>query len=54
MLLPTTAFDAWHGLLTEHRFYDVLVIGCVVSVGWVLACIGIAYLIFRRRDITGG
>jgi ABC-2 type transport system permease protein len=53
-LLPTTPFDAWHGLLTQHRYYDLITQGVLVSVGWIAICIGVAYLVLRRRDITGG
>jgi ABC-2 type transport system permease protein len=53
-LLPTTPFDAWHGLLAEHRYYDLLTQGVLVSGGWIVICIGVAYIVLRRRDITGG
>jgi ABC-2 type transport system permease protein len=53
-LLPTTPFEAWHGLLTQHRFYDLITQGAWVSVAWIVACLGVAYWSFRRRDITGG
>jgi len=53
-LLPTTPFDAWHGLLTQHRYYDLITQGAAVSAGWIAICVGIAYVVLRRRDITGG
>lgn len=53
-LLPTTPFDAWHGLLTEQRYGNLIIGGVVVSGAWVVVCLGVAYLVFRRRDITGG
>ena len=53
-LLPTTPFDAWHGLLAQHRYYDLITQGALVSVGWIALCVGVAHLVLRRRDITGG
>jgi ABC-2 type transport system permease protein len=52
--LPSTPFDAWHGLLTEHRFYGLITQGLLVSGTWIAVCIAIAYTVLRRRDITGG
>ena len=53
-LLLTTPFDAWHGLMTQQRFYGPLSFGLAVSAAWIAACLGIAYVALRRRDITGG
>ena len=53
-LLLTTPFEAWHGLLTQHRFYGPLSTGLTVSAGWTAVCLALAYLSLRRRDITGG
>ena len=53
-LLLTTPFEAWHGLLAQHRFYGPLSTGLAVSVGWTAVCLALAYLSLRRRDITGG
>jgi ABC-2 type transport system permease protein len=50
----TTPFESWHGLLVEHRFYDVIAIGLADSAGWVVVCLLLAYTSLRRRDITGG
>jgi len=52
--LLTTAFDSWHGLLTQQRFYGPLAFGLAVSAGWTVLCLGVAYASLRRRDITGG
>ena len=52
--LPTTAFEAWHGLLAEPRFTGPLVEGSLISAGWVVVTLAAAYLVLRRRDITGG
>ncbi len=53
-LLITTAFESWHGLLTEPRFTGPLVEGLVVSGGWCVASLATAFVLLRRRDITGG
>ena len=53
-LLITTPFEAWHGLLVQHRFTRPLVEGIAVSAGWCAVCLGSAYTSLRRRDITGG
>jgi ABC-2 type transport system permease protein len=50
----TTPFESWHGLLVEHRFYDVIVQGLADSAGWFVVCLLLAYTSLRRRDITGG
>jgi ABC-2 type transport system permease protein len=53
-LLLTTPFEAWHGLLTEPRFTGPLVEGLIVSGAWCVASLVAAYVMHRRRDITGG
>jgi ABC-2 type transport system permease protein len=50
----TTSFESWHGLLVQHRFYDLIDQGIAVSAGWILVCLATAYVALRRRDITGG
>jgi ABC-2 type transport system permease protein len=52
--LPSTPFDAWHGLLTQQRSYGLITQGTFVSALWCVACLGIALVVLRRRDITGG
>lgn len=52
--LPTTAFEAWHGLLAEPRFTGPLAEGLAVSAGWVVVTLAAAFVTLRRRDITGG
>jgi ABC-2 type transport system permease protein len=52
--LLTTGFEAWHGLLAEHRFYGPLVTGAVVAAVWAAVCLALAHHSLRRRDITGG
>lgn len=53
-LLLTTPFEAWHGLLTAHPFHGPVTTGALVSGGWLVVCLTLAYLYLRRRDITGG
>lgn len=53
-LLLTTPFETWHGLLTQERFYAPLTTGLAVSAGWCIVCLGAAYWILIRRDITEG
>jgi ABC-2 type transport system permease protein len=52
-LLITSAFGAWHGLLTEHPYYWPLVYGTAVSGGYVVVCLVVAHRMLRRRDIGG-
>ncbi len=50
-LLITSAFGAWHGLLTEPPFYRPLVYGTTVSATYFIGCLLIAWILLRRRDI---
>lgn len=52
--LFTTGFEAWHGLLTTPRFAGPLVESAGCSAAWVVACLTTAWVLFSRRDITGG
>lgn len=52
--LPTTAFEAWHGLMAEARFTGPLTDGALVSAGWIVVTLVAAFVMLRRRDITGG
>lgn len=52
--LLSTPFEAWHGLLAAPRFTGPLLDGVITSAGWSLVCLVTAFLILRRRDITGG
>lgn len=49
-LLPTDAFEAWHGLLTHPPFYGPVVSGVAVNAVCGTASILIARRIFLRRD----
>jgi ABC-2 type transport system permease protein len=53
-LLLVTPFDAWHGLLAADPYYGPLRAGALVSAAYIAVCLGVAYTVLRRRDITGG
>ncbi len=53
LLLLTSAFDDWHGLLATPAFYGPLIIGSLVSCAWAAACLGASWLILSRRDFAG-
>jgi ABC-2 type transport system permease protein len=52
VLVPTTAFEGWHGVFVEPAFYGPLLYGTAVNL--VIACvlIGLSRHIFLRRDIA--
>jgi ABC-2 type transport system permease protein len=52
-LLITSAFGAWHGLLTEHPYYLPLVHGTAVSGAYLVVSLAVAYRMLWRRDIGG-
>jgi ABC-2 type transport system permease protein len=52
--LLTTPFEAWHGLLAAPSFTGPLHEAVITSAGWSVVCLAAAFLILRRRDITGG
>lgn len=52
-LMITSAFGAWHGLLSEPPYYQPLVHGAIVSGAYLVACLASAYCLLRRRDIGG-
>ena len=52
MSLPTQAFLAWRGLLTEPEQLRPLVVGVCVSLVWAAAATALAYRLFLRRDFT--
>ncbi len=53
-LLIGSAFDGWHGLLTSHPYFGQLIVGSVVSVLWIAACLTGSWVIMRRRDFLTG
>jgi len=52
--LLSTPFEAWHGLFAAPRFTGPLLDSLITSAGWSAVCLGAAFVILRRRDITGG
>jgi ABC-2 type transport system permease protein len=54
LLLIGSAFGGMYGLFTAHPFLGPLVITSLVSVVWIILCIGAAWLILRRRDFVSG
>ena len=52
-LLITSAFGAWHGVLTTQPYCRPLVCGTAVSGAYVAVCLAIAYRLLSRRDIGG-
>jgi ABC-2 type transport system permease protein len=52
-MLLTSSFIAWHGLLAQPAYYGPLIHGTLVSLGYFVICLAIAYRILRRRDIGG-
>jgi ABC-2 type transport system permease protein len=53
-LLIGSAFDGWHGLFTSHPVFGQALVGSVVSVAWIAACLTISWRIMRRRDFLAG
>lgn len=53
-VLLSTPYEAWHGLLAAPRFTGPLTDGLVVSAIWGVVCLLAAFVMVRRRDITGG
>jgi ABC-2 type transport system permease protein len=52
-VLVSSAFNDWHPLFVAHPFYELLIVGCVVSVVWTVACLWVAWVILRDRDFAG-
>jgi ABC-2 type transport system permease protein len=53
LLLITSAFGSWHGLLSEPAYYGPLIRGTTVSGIYLVVCLVVAYRMLRRRDIGG-
>jgi ABC-2 type transport system permease protein len=51
-LLLTSAFGAWHGLLTEPPYYGPLLHGAIVSAAYAVVCLAAAYRVLQRRDFA--
>ncbi len=52
-LVLTTAFEAWHGLVTSPAHLEPLLQESLVSIAYIAVCIGAAWLLFRGRDVAG-
>jgi len=52
-LLITSAFGAWHGLLTEPPYYGPLIRASAVSGVYLVVCLAVAYRMLLTRDIGG-
>jgi ABC-2 type transport system permease protein len=53
-LLIGSGFDGWHGLFTSHPFFGEVLVGSLVSLVWIIACLAVSWRIFRRRDFLTG
>jgi len=51
-LLISSAFGAWHGLMTEPPYYRPLVYAAIVSAAYVVVCLTLGYRLLRQRDIA--
>ena len=51
LLLITSAFGGWHGLLFQPAFHGPLIRGTAVSVIYLIGCLMIAYRLLQRREI---
>jgi ABC-2 type transport system permease protein len=52
-LLVSSAFNDWHPLFVDQRFYGLLIAGCVVGLLWTVVCLWTAWAILRNRDFAG-
>jgi ABC-2 type transport system permease protein len=52
-LLIASAFDAWHGILTEPTFHRPLIYGAIASGMCFVVCLTLAYRLLQSRDIGG-
>jgi ABC-2 type transport system permease protein len=53
LLLTSSAFQDWYALFTAHPYFGPLVVACIVSVIWIVACLAGSWLLIRRRDYAG-
>jgi ABC-2 type transport system permease protein len=52
LALPSYAFIAWNGLITDPAQLGPLLIAVGVSLAWAVVATALAYLLFARRDFT--
>jgi ABC-2 type transport system permease protein len=53
LLLVGSAFNAWTGLFTAHPYYGPLLVAMLVSLVWIVACLGATWWLLSRREIAG-
>jgi ABC-2 type transport system permease protein len=51
-LLISSAFGAWHGLLTDPPYHRPLIYAAAVSAAYIVACLALGYRLLRQRDIV--
>lgn len=52
--LLTTPYEAWHGLMTSPQFLGPMWQGLAACALWCVVTLTTAFVLLRRRDITGG
>ena len=50
--LPTTGIEAWHGLVRGDPYTDQIRTSVLVSLAWMIGCLGLASAVFSRRDLV--
>lgn len=50
--LPTTGFEAWHGLVRNDVYTNQVWTSVLVGAAWIAVCLGTAAAVFHRRDIV--
>lgn len=53
-LMLTDSFNAWHGLAHAPSYTTPIVHAALTSSAYTIMALAIAYVSFRRRDVTGG
>jgi ABC-2 type transport system permease protein len=52
--LPSTGFDAWHGLVRSGIYLGPLWQSLGVSAVWAVVTVSVAAIVLRRRDVVDG
>ncbi|HEX4519825.1 MAG TPA: ABC transporter permease [Gaiellaceae bacterium] len=52
-VLPSSGFDAWHGLFAAPEALRPVEQSILVAAAWATVCTGAAWFVFRRRDFAG-
>jgi ABC-2 type transport system permease protein len=52
VMLITSAFGSWHGLLVQPAYYGPMVHGFIVSAAYFVLCLGIACRILLKREVA--